>query len=381
MKRSPRALLAVAVAASVLLGAAACNSGSDADPGSASGPATLPVGFDVHSTGPSGQFGVTVQRSAELTSEDIAAGGGSKLQLHFEDNQLNPQLALTVFQKLVDVHKTPVVLSGGTAPVMAIAGAAKDRKVLVVNVAAVSPVLRTAAPWVINLVPTADKEGAVLADYIYNTIGYKTLGAINVNNDFGNESMKSFEESYAKFGGKLLRQEKSQSGATDFRPQLLRLQQVKPEGIVIMANQGENGQIVNQAVQLGFRQDQLFGTSYMLTPDNFTAAGDKMNGVRGVAFRFDPTKTDLAKAFAADYKAKYGTDPDIQAATVSTSIKLIDEAVRSGARTGEELRAAIVGVKDFPSVFGPLNFDDSGTVQLPIERWEIEGQKPVFAAS
>jgi branched-chain amino acid transport system substrate-binding protein len=373
MKR--RTLLSLAPAG-LLLGVAGCDSTSDEGGDTTS----LPVGFDVHSTGPSGQFGVTVQRSAELTNGEIAGAGGATLELHFEDNQLNPQLALTVFQKLIDVHKTPVVLSGGTAPVMAIAGAAKDRKILVVNVAAVSPVLKTAAPWVINLVPTADKEGVVLADYIYKTIGYKSLAAINVNNDFGNESMKSFEESYTKLGGKLLRQEKSQSGATDFRPQLLRLQQVNPEGIVIMANQGENGHIVSQSVQLGFRQDQLFGTSYMLTSDNFTAAGATMNGVRGVAFRFDPTKTDMARAFVAAFKAKYNADPDIQAATVSTSLRLIDDAVRKGARTGEQLRKEIVGVKDFASVFGPLNFDDSGTVQLPIERWEIKDQKPAFAA-
>ena len=73
------------------------------------------------------------------------------------------------------------------------------------------------------------------------------------------------------------------------------------------------------------------------------------------------------------YKAEYGSDSDIAPSTQTAydAVSLIGEALKSGARTSEEIAEYVKSVEDFEGITGLLNFDVNGFAQWPEDIVEV----------
>lgn len=338
------------------------------------------VGVLVQLTGVSGEFGVEVQAAAEIAKKDLKDAGIIDLDFHYEDHQLQPALALAGFEKLIDAYDVTAVMSNGSSILLAVGPVANERKRLVLNIAGVSPKLRALKPWVVNIVPTADVDGRELASFIYTELGLKTAAGIHSNDEYGISSMDVFQKEYQALGGKILTVESHAVGVVDMRTQLLKIKSYNPQALVIFSNEGENAYVVAQAREIGLSA-QLFGTNFMLRAANFKIAGDAMNGLRGVTFRFDPEGSDEAKAFVARYKEANGHAPDVSGVLAYDGARLLGDAISKVGKDSKAVRDYIVSVKDWPGLIGKVNFDEDGTIKLAYSRFEIVGGKIVYSHS
>ncbi|HZU76441.1 MAG TPA: ABC transporter substrate-binding protein, partial [Dehalococcoidia bacterium] len=68
--------------------------------------------------------------------------------------------------------------------------------------------------------------------------------------------------------------------------------------------------------------------------------------------------------FIADYKAKYGSDPDQFAAQAYTGVFILAQAMRSANSTEHTaIRDALAKIQNFPTVLGNFSFNDKRDAQ------------------
>jgi branched-chain amino acid transport system substrate-binding protein len=100
-------------------------------------------------TGPAAPIGLEEQQGIEFAVDKInAAGGvrGRKIKIMYEDSQGKPDVGVLAFNKLVDLHNVPAVMTAFSSVSLAIAPLATRKKVLVINPAAqVEPARRCIA--------------------------------------------------------------------------------------------------------------------------------------------------------------------------------------------------------------------------------------------
>jgi branched-chain amino acid transport system substrate-binding protein len=86
--------------------------------------------------------------------------------------------------------------------------------------------------------------------------------------------------------------------------------------------------------------------------------------------------TDRSKAFVKQFTKRYGEAPDVHAALAYDGARLLFTALRQAKSLERDaVRDALAEIKDFPSLTGPLSFDNQGQAQRPVFIVHIEKGK------
>ena len=99
----------------------------------------------------------------------------------------------------------------------------------------------------------------------------------------------------------------------------------------------------------------------MTGPMTIEIAGDAIEGLKTPDYLFDPINgTDRMKAFGKRYKEKFNIMPYSFPAFTYDSVMLYAAALKSGARTGVQIRDYYRSLKDWVGLSGPVTFDKDG---------------------
>ena len=359
------------------------SSGSSAPAGS--GPAgsgaaagsggTINIGAVFSLTGSAASYGAMAKPGVQLAVDEInAAGGinGKKINISFEDNQLQPSLAATGAQKLLG-ENIKIIFTHGSSITAAIEKVTAGKDVLLANVAAQSDAV-VANPQVYSFIPTNNDELGHMASLMLKR-GDKTLAVIHSDDDYGKSASAAVEAAYKKDGGTVVDEESHPPGATDMRTQLIKIRGTNPSAIAVLSNTGEIAHIVQQARQLDIKAE-LFGADSSLSPSEFTTAGDSYNGYMGVAIRFDPTKNAAAQAFEQKFKASTGQEPNNYAAIAYEAMKQIGEGMKKA--DGDDpakIGAYLMTIKNVDGSLGAMTMGADRVIQFPYYDWIIKDGK------
>ncbi len=315
-------------------------------------------------TGPIPQYGEYFIRGSQLAMEDLEKSGwigGKKIRIILEDSKADPKVALVAMNKLVNVDKVPIVESLVTPVLLSIGPIAMQNSVPLVNTAAQSVPLRKLGPFFFSMNPLADVVMALTVEYAAKGLKAKTVAIMHVNNDYGRSVGNTFKEIFEKqYGGKVVATEIINMGETDFTTHLTKIKFVKADIIFTVAHEAELGYALKKAKQIGLKTPFLSGPG-MTGPMTIEIAGDAIEGLKAPDYVFDPVNgTDLMKNFGKRYKEKFNIMPYSFPAFTYDSVMLYAAALKSGARTGPQIRDYYRSVKNYVGVSGPTTFDKDG---------------------
>jgi branched-chain amino acid transport system substrate-binding protein len=320
-------------------------------------------------TGPAASIGLDQQQGIQFAIDKAnAAGGihGRKVNMIFEDSQAKPDVGVLSFNRLVDLRHVPAVMTAFSSISLAIAPLATRKKILVVNAGAQANSLGTASPYLLNTIPLGKDETSVLVKYIVEKLGKKTAGVIYENAAAGIDGRDDFKKAFIAAGGKILAEEPSEFGQTNYRPALLKIASVNPEFLYVVITQDlrafveQAGQTPNLPVAIG---TTFFRTAFGYPP----SVGWYQSGI----------KSGISESLAAEFNAKFNTkDMPFFAREYFNStnivLKAMDHVVGKGeAVTGEALRAAIFEIKTFGSSIADIKFDKSNTAVRNVEIFQF----------
>lgn len=334
---------------------------------------TIKFGGILPLTGPGALIGTAEMHGIQFAVDQVNAKGGvhgSQVAVQFEDNQAKPDQSVLSFNKLTDLEHVSVIFTGYSGPTLAMAPLATRKKVLLVNAGAQADALAKASPYLINTLPTIGDEIAVLSKWLVGE--GKKQGAIMFENDAaGMSGRDDYLRSFPEAGGKILAQEATQFGQTDFRPALLKLADAKPDVMLVAITAGLL-QMAQQYHQLGLKFT-VAGTTFFADPA--TIADPSSAG-----FVHTQLRIDAPPELAAQFKAKYGVDMEFFAKQYYNAAQIIlttlDKVLSENKPvTGENMHDTLLKIGKFQGLI-PLEFK-TNTASVPIDINQMRDGKDV----
>lgn len=330
-------------------------------------------------TGDGADWGSTEEKAVRMAIEEVnVAGGirGDKIELIVEDGPAEKvNDSVTAFRKLVDVNKVSVVLGPTWDDVAAaLAPLADQTKVVVIAPDASSGIeAKKDFAFFFSVYTPEDSEMARLVKYLKGR-GARKVSTVYNQDPFSQQWRDAFAAAAKRTGLDIVSEFPiSDPDAKDFRTQIIKLQASQPDAVYVeFTSQDTKGPFMRQVKELGLPA-MLVSSSTSQTESTVEKYGTYMEGL---LYAF-PRETRRQKEFLEKFKTKYGEMPKAPAAPYAyDATNMLIKVLRDGARTSEEIRKALLAIKDFQGVSAEhISFNDRGRVQWPTEEFVIKTVK------
>jgi branched-chain amino acid transport system substrate-binding protein len=208
-------------------------------------------------------------------------------------------------------------------------------------------------------------QGIVMAKFALAK-GYKKAAILtDEKQDYSKGLAFYFKDYFVKNGGQIVKEQSYSSGDKDFRAQLTSIKSTKPDVIFLPGYYNEVALIARQARQFGVKIPFLGGDGWE-GDSLLKVAGNTLDGCFFSSHFSADNQDPAVQDFIKNYKAKYGTVPDCQAALGYDTVRLLAQAItRAGNTNPAALREAIAATKDFPGVTGKITLDANRNASKP----------------
>lgn len=339
-------------------------------------PRTITIGAVLPMTGDAAKYGKWTQQGAQLAADEINAKGGlngSPLALKVQDSQTTPSGGVSAFLHLLTTEHPPVVLTTLTGVSRALSPIAEsNRVVLFAN--ATLPGLTDGHSFVFRNVTSLASDVPAMVDYAVKVLAKPTIAVLWRNDEFGVWGSQEFSRVYSQRAGTVANSLSYEPKADDFRTHITRIAETNPKAVYLLGY-SEVGKIARQAWELGHKW-QFLGITTMGDPEAIRLAGGALEGAVFTEPSFSPSNDPKALKFKRDYRARFGEDPEVWAATFYDAVNIVVAAWGSREATAENLREGILKIHDFPGVTGVTSFLPNGDVLKRVELKQIREGKP-----
>ena len=324
----------------------------------------------------SGKYAVTGEQSGNgilLAEKKINDGGGINgrpVRLILEDNKSEKKDATTAIQKLLNADNIDIVIGGQTsAMAVVLAPIAEENKKLFLSTTATHKSLNQLGPYSFKL--QEGNPGHVdLALEIMRKKGVKRLGFIYLQTDFAKEVLGLMEENAAEKGISLVAIESYMSEDTDFRGQLTKIRQAKPDAIYIAGYYEDSALVLKQARELGMEQ-QFFGHTTMFNPKFLNITGNASEGVIITTYRMECDESEETE-FCRNYSKEFGGLPSsYHAGYAYDALMIVAEAIRKAESTDPEVLKWVLPGIELNGVTGKTSFDSEGNAKKQLVAKEV----------
>ncbi|MBN1142783.1 MAG: ABC transporter substrate-binding protein [Bacteroidales bacterium] len=217
----------------------------------------------------------------------------------------------------------------------------------------------TNIPWVMRVIADDRQAGYALATYIHNKMGLKRVAMMRANNRYGRVGVMEYSDAATRMGFPFIIEERFNDMETEFKPQLERIKKMKPDAILIWGNAKESALIVKQIRALGMTQP-LFTSDRVVSPVFLKIAAKDAEGIITTC-QYNPEAGDpRLKAFQANYKKKFGVEPNVYSAHAYDAINLIMAAMNKVGLNRALIRDVLSDMKTFQNyqgITGKIVFD------------------------
>jgi branched-chain amino acid transport system substrate-binding protein len=201
------------------------------------------------------------------------------------------------------------------------------------------------------------EEQPLLAHYATKELGFKRIAVLYLNTDWGRTSKDIFAKAAAQDGAQVVAAEGYQPTEKDFRATLVRVNEAKPDSLVLISYYADGAQIVRQARSSGLTQP-IAAVGSVYSPKFLELGGEAVNGVFTESNFFPGDKRPEVQDFVQRYRAKYNGEPDTFAARAYDAMIVSAEVMRRYGVTRQAVHDGLKQIKDVPSlIFGKVQFD------------------------
>jgi len=329
---------------------------------------SVKIGINAELTGEMPAVGASCKQAAELFAEQVNKVGGlaigaTKLpiQLSVVDNSCKADQSAAAAQRLISQDGVLVMVGPDASSCAIPAGEiAEALGCLMIS------------PWSTNPKTTIDSttgktkknvfracftdrfESPVLAAFATKKLNAKTAAVLyDVSSEAPTSQSALFKEAFEKAGGKVVAMETYTTGDRDFSAQLTKIRETSPDIIYLPAPYNDTPLIAAQARQLGIKSPFL-GSDAWSSPDIIKLdTGKNLEGSYFCNHYSTETPNPKAKQFIADYKARYGNDPDDVAALTYDAMTLAANSIATAGKTDRAaVRDAMASTRSFDGVTG-----------------------------
>lgn len=357
--RSVRVYVATLLLFAPLLGG--CNRSTSTD-------RVLVIGAVLPLSGDNAKYGNWIREGLELYKDQLNLSGGvngARLEIQYEDDKANPADAVTGMNRLIQVYHPPVIYGSWASSCVLAQAPIAERTRTIVMAQAISPKIRDAGDFMFRAIPDAAHSLADLVPYAFGQ-GARKLAILYVNNDYGLDQARVFNDKFRALGGTIAFNEGYSSDTKNFLPLLTRLKSATFDSLYL-AGYSEVGQILRQAKELGIAT-MVYSSDPFENEDILEVAKDAAEGVVYPAFYIQGRGPSKLRDFEESYLARFDRYPEGSAALAYNGLDVIVTALKQADNNeaAERAKVALYRLTAYDGILGQLSIDDHGDMHLPV---------------
>lgn len=317
------------------------------------------IGVILPLTGDLAMFGTKIKNGIELASAGFPK---DKVEFIYEDTpKADNQGALTAYQKLTSVDKVQVIIGPfGPEPLMAIAPAPVDgAKPLVFGVTLCDPRFQQ-YPNVFCTYPGL-RDGIKSALPELKALGVKKIYLFTVKSELGDTVETALREFSQADGYQVVGSTKivASGQEKDFRTDILKLKQLKPDAVYSVMTPNEGLVFVKQLYGMQYQGKHFAGLD--VSEEVLRQIG---SAAEGLYLPGQMAKLDN-KEFIDQYKRVYGDEPDLYSALGQSTTELILVSLQQANWQTANLATTVINKTDAKTAIKGFLFNPDRTVYIP----------------
>ena len=350
------------------------------------------LGASVQLTGPVANTGRYYRDAYQLAVDKINAAGGvkiagksEKLTLKLYDNQSDVNLSVRQYTQLVSQDKVNLLL-GPFASNFALADSAVSEKYQVPMVqggGASDQIFARNFKYIFGtLAPASDYYASTIAMLKALKPAPHTVALLYADDAFDVSVADGTRPLLKNAGLDTVMDERYSTNATDFNSLLSQIKNKNADVVLVAGHETEILNFVRQAKSLAASPKMYSFTVGVPSEDFRKALGKDADYAYGMTAWLPSTALKDrwfgdAQAFATEYKARFGYEPDYHAASAAADVETLVMAVEAAGTTDpKKVRDEIAKVR-FASLYGPIAFTAHGQIDLPQVVIQVQGSELV----
>ncbi len=323
--------------------------------------------------------------------------GGPSVGLIVKDLEADHASFLDDFSELLNSDRPLAVIGpllSKNLPVMA--ELAERAHVPLITPTATLPNVRRLGNYVFSTALTYELQAKRIAAYAIKEQGFRRFCILHPDTTYGRELARLFTQEVRQHEGEIIAVESYKEGEADVGAQLKRMkaEDLKRYGLSVPVDQTKlTGKLTKldkkifytpgfdaifipgRAADAGIITSQLnfhdmkvpfLGTNGWNSPDFARTDDSSIDGAVFVDGFFVDSPTPTVQDFVSRYKKRFETNPTLFAMQGYDAAKLVLDAVRKGADSGENVRNQLLTQPDLSSLTGPATFGPDGTLNRPV---------------
>lgn len=288
----------------------------------------------------------------------------------------------------------------------AMAEMAQKTRVPLITPAATLPNVRRLGNYLFSTSLTYALQAKRIAAYATNEQNYRRFCILHPDTIYGRELARLFAQEVRQHDGEVIAIESFKEGETDFGPQIKRLKAEdlkkyglsvpvdpsRPPGKPIGKNEkrllytpgfdaifipSRSHEIGLIAAQLAFHDMKvpMLGTNGWNSQDFARTADRTVDGATFVDGFFVDSPNPAVQDFVARYQKRFQTTPSLFTMQGYDAARVVIEAIRRGATSGEAIQEFLMTQRDLPTLAGPAAFGPDGTLHRPLFLLQVKQGK------
>jgi branched-chain amino acid transport system substrate-binding protein len=313
---------------------------------------TIKLGLIGTLTGFNSVLGEDAKKGAELAVEEINSRGGlngRKIELKSEDDENDPQKAVTAARRLIDSEKVIAIL-GPMHSAYARAASQVTRDAKVVQMAPISTMNALTNPVNPYLFRVWVRDSDVAEQLAKLTSPYKKIGILYETTPWGQGGKDGLVTSLKAHGKEAASVQAFDINARDLTPQVGNFKKDGVDVVIIQAQGADAAQALRAMRQLGYKPQVLGHPG--LTMASFAQLARTLADGTVVLDGLDPEKPQ-ARQFQAAFKKKYGQEAfNFMAAAGYDSVMLVAEGLKHADYDPARLQAGMEKIQGYKGIIG-----------------------------
>ncbi|MCL2154870.1 MAG: ABC transporter substrate-binding protein [Leptospirales bacterium] len=333
---------------------------------------TIKLGFIAPMTGDSASYGKITSQAVIIAVDEFNEQGGIngfKVQLIIEDSAGNKDIGVPAAEKMIKSDKVLGLVGDVFSSVsLAVAPIAETAKVVMISPASTHKDFPDKGKFIFRDIINDAVQAIVFAKYLATVENLKKASVLYMNNDYSKGLANDFWSEFEKEGGEVVAVESAEEGTKDFKPQLKKIADKKPEALYVPNYVPDNALIIKQAKEIGLKV-KIYSADSFGNTQIFDLLGDLANGVIFTQMA-EHSESTVAKNFATKYETRWGEAPEAfslnayDAANIilnGIKLKSSKDVLSSGLNIDrDQLRDFIAATKDYDGVSGKITFTENG---------------------
>ena len=341
---------------------------------------SIKVGAFLSLTGATAAYGISAANAINLAAEELNRNGGidgKQIEIEIEDDHSNTQEVPEIVNHLIQEHKVHALIAEPVSTrAMLAAPIAQQNQIVMISSASVKPELTMQGDYIFRACFISSTEGEAIANFTIDRLQAKKAAIVlDDKNDYAVVLARFFADSFRKRGGQIVSEQKYEGNATDLSEQMNAIKTAAPD-VVFAPGFYTTAPLVAREVKRAEIKATLIGSDGWDSPNLLDAGIEPFESVYFANHFWAGSNDPLVTKFVADYRAKYGVEPDSGAATAYDAARMLFDAFKRAKSTeSAAVRNALAQTKDFPGVTGKITLDANRNAQVPVYMLRIEGGK------